>query len=96
MKNPTAIKGTQGNVKGKVDGTIAAGKTFDVSDYPSSINFTSDSNDNASLVQAGGMSRRPGGSMRGPGPWHTACNAPEVNEPIFGENGCPGKSRFES
>ena len=91
-----APKGSGGNVKGKVDGTIGAGKTFDVADYPSSINFTSDSNSNASLVQEGSMSRRPGGSMRGKGPWHTKCNAPSVDEPIFGKNGCPGKSRFKS
>lgn len=96
MKNPTAKSGTQGNVAGKVDGTIAAGKTFDVSDYPPTINFTSSSTENPSLVQAGAMSRRPGGSMRGKGPWHTSCHAPTVNEPIFGENGCPGKSSFDS
>jgi hypothetical protein len=88
-------KGTGGNVKGKVDGTIGAGKTFDVADYPSTINFTSGSDENSSLVHEGAMSRRPGGSMRG-SKWHTSCHSPAVNEPIFGKNGCPGKSRFES
>jgi hypothetical protein len=87
--------GTGGNIKGKVGGEIAAGKTFDVSDYPSTINFTSDSYDNARLVDEGGQSRRPGGSMRAT-PWHTCCHSPSVNESIFGKNGCPGKSRFES
>jgi len=89
-------QGTGGNIKGKVGGEIAAGKTFDVADYPSTINFTSDSNSNDSLVFEGGQSRRPGGSMRGPGPFHTKCTAPTVNETIFGKNGCPGKSRFDS
>jgi len=89
-------KGSGGNIKGKVGGEIAAGKTFDVSDYPSTINFTSDSYDNSNLVHEGSMSRRPGGSMRGSGPWHTKCNAPSVDEPIFGKNGNPGKSRFDS
>lgn len=91
-----APKGSGGNVAGKVDGTIGVGKTFDVPDYPSTINFTSDSYDNARLVDEGGQSRRPGGSMRGRGPFHTKCNAPSVDEPIQGKNGNPGKSRFSS
>jgi hypothetical protein len=95
MNMSNGPKGTGGNVKGKVDGTIGAGKTFDVADYPSTINFTSGSDENSSLVHEGSMSRRPGGSMRG-SKWHTKCNSPAVNEPIFGKNGCPGKSRFES
>lgn len=88
-------KGSGGNIKGKVGGEIAVGKTFDVPDYPSTINFTSDSHSNYDLVFAGGQSRRPGGSMR-TGQWHTACNAPEVSEAIHGKNGNPGKSRFDS
>lgn len=91
----TGPKGTGGNIKGKVGGEIAAGKTFDVSDYPSTINFTSDSYDNSRLVQEGAASRRPGGSMR-TGNWHTCCHSPSGPTDIHGKNGNPGKSRFDS
>jgi hypothetical protein len=90
-----APKGSGGNVAGKTDGTIGAGKSFDVQDYPPTINFASSSDENKSLVAAGSASRRPGGSMRGT-KWHTKCNAPSVNEPIMGKNGNPGKSKFTS
>lgn len=96
MTKSTAPQGSGGNIKGKVGGELAAGKTFDTQDYPPTINFTSSSYDNPDLVQAGSMSRRPGGSMRGKGPWHTKCNAPSVDEPIFGYCGNPGKSEFDS
>ena len=91
----TGPKGTGGNIKGKVGGEIAAGKTFDVADYPSTINFTSDSYDNPNLVFEGGQSRRPGGSMRA-APWHTCCHSPSGPADIQGKNGNPGKSRFSS
>lgn len=90
-----APKGSGGNIKGKVGGEIAAGKTFDTQDYPPTINFTSDSYENSNLQQAGAMSRRPGGSMR-TGQWHTACNCPPGPTHIHGKNGNPGKSRFDS
>lgn len=91
-----APKGSGGNIKGKVGGEIGVGKTFDVQDYPPTINYTSDSHNNPTLVQEGSMSRRPGGSMRGPGPWHTKCNSPSGPDHIHGKNGCPGKSHFDS
>lgn len=89
-------KGSGGNIKGKVGGEIAAGKTFDVQDYEPSINFASDSYNNASLVFEGGQSRRPGGSMRGSGPWHTCCHSPSGPAHIHGKDGNPGKSHFDS
>ena len=88
-------EGSGGNIKGKVGGEIAAGKTFDVSDYSSTINYTSDSYDNANLVHEGAMSRRPGGSMRA-GNWHTKNNSASGPDHICGKNGNPGKSRFSS
>ena len=87
--------GTGGNIKGKVGGEIAADKTFDVQDYPPTINYTSDSYDNAHLVQEGAMARRPGGSMR-TGNWHTRDNSASKPDHICGKNGNPGKSRFSS
>ena len=89
-------EGSGGNIKGKVGGEIAAGKTFDVPDYPSTINYTSDSYENSRLVQEGCAARRPGGSMRGKGPFHTRNNSASGPDHICGRNGNPGKSRFDS
>lgn len=91
-----APKGSGGNIKGKVGGEIAAGKTFDVQDCPPTINFTSDSYDNSRLVEEGCKARKPGGSMRGSGTWHTRNNSGSKPTHICGKNGNPGKSHFDS
>lgn len=95
-RHSTSPKGSGGNVAGKVDGTIGVGKTFDVQDWCPCINFASDSYANSDLVFEGGQSRRPGGSFRGPGTWHVRTSVAPNDEPIFGLNGCPGKSEFDS
>ena len=90
-------KGSGGNVKGKVDGTIGVGKSFDVQDYPPTINFASNSYENKRLVLEGAKSREPGGSMRGT-KWHTKNNSASgpSTDCIHGKDGCPGKSNFTS
>jgi hypothetical protein len=68
---------------------IDAGKTFHHPDYPHTASFASESHQNRSKIVSGAKSRRPGGSRRGAGPWHTYCNTPEVHEEIKNEDGDP-------
>ena len=71
------------------DRHVDSGKEFQYQSYPATCEFASRSSENANLVHEGMRCRRPGGMYRGPGPWHTICHAPEVDEPIRGHNGNP-------
>jgi len=59
------------------DDHVDAGKHFTPGEhYPSAIHFASQPSENRAKVVAGGKARRPGGAMRGSGPWHTsACES---------------------
>ena len=64
------------------DQHIGAGKTFDKPCYPNTESFASEPSENRKKVFDGGQSRRPGGSMRGSGPWHTsACDSTDEGRP---------------